>query len=148
MPKVSDHVFKEDCSGFALGDDALDCGPEVSRVVCPELASGDGVGLAGVSRNEEIHDSTPRLAVEGSGVCPQRRVIQPPVASRRDQKSAGRGFVFHITDCASLGESQSNAPVEASSTGCDRQDSGTCNHIAALPAGQASLTGWPARRMC
>ena len=128
-PKVSDHILKEDGVGLALCCDSLDSGPEVALVVGSELTSGEGVGLAGVSRNEEIHDSTPRAAVEGSGISPQRRVIQPSVASSRNQNGCSRCFVLQVTDRSSVGTSQLHASVETSAAGCDRQDSGTCSHM-------------------
>lgn len=76
QPKVSCDVLEENERRVALRDDACDVGPEVSLVVDSELLAGDGEGLAGVARSDEIHATAPAFAVEGREIVPHRREIQ------------------------------------------------------------------------
>jgi hypothetical protein len=49
--------------------------PEVSAIVVGLSLPGCAEGLAGESRREEIHASTPASAVEGSKVVPDRSLM-------------------------------------------------------------------------
>jgi len=69
-------VLAEEKISAALFDDARDMGPEVSGVLGRSLLASDGEWLTRVACSDEIHDSTPRLAVERSNVIPDRRRIQ------------------------------------------------------------------------
>jgi hypothetical protein len=110
-------VLDEDEGRLALTDDASDVRPEMARVVCPSHLAGDAEGLARVARREEIHDSTPRAAVEGSQIRPDRRLIQVSRRHARTQDFAGIGFDLHSADEASAWNRQSDSEVESGSSG-------------------------------
>src|SRR5690606_19931781 len=67
---------------------------------CTGALPGDGVILAGVSRSEDMNEATPRSAVEGEHVRPDRRRMKPPRLHRRDQRRGGSGFPLHVADRA------------------------------------------------
>lgn len=69
-------VLEEDDRGLDLSDDADEVRPERPLVLMPSLISGDRVGLAREARSNEIHDTTPRSAIEGREIVPDRRLIQ------------------------------------------------------------------------
>lgn len=60
--------------------------------------SSDGQVLAWESGNDDIHDATPLVAVEGLHVRPDRRRINGSFFHKRDQLRSGWGFPFHVTD--------------------------------------------------
>jgi hypothetical protein len=115
-PKVSSHVLEEAPSRFNLSDDPLDRGPEMPRVCCSEPLSGDGEGLAGIASNDSSHLSTPRVAVEGVQISPDRRVMKGTVRNTRCQDFAGSDFVFHVQDRSSAAQSSLNSQVESAGT--------------------------------
>lgn len=94
----SGNVFEEDVSGSALADDAFDVGPEVPRVIVTATLSGLAEGLAREARSDDIHDATPRSAVEGMHVIPDRRAIQGAIFHARDQDRGGSEFMFNVAD--------------------------------------------------
>ena len=73
---VARYVFSKEERGSALAEDAPDVRPEVAGVFFPESFSGLAEGLTRVSCREDIHFSTPRLAVKGDKIRPDRRCIQ------------------------------------------------------------------------
>ena len=74
-PKVSAHVFEEAPSWLTLSDDSRDRGPEVPWVCGSEPLSGDAEGLTGITANDSLHAASPRAAVEGVQISPDRRVM-------------------------------------------------------------------------
>lgn len=82
-------VLEEDDRGLDLPDDADEVRPEGALVVVASLVPCDGVRLAGEPRSDEIHDSTPRIAVKGCEIVPDRRLIQSLV--RHPRHEDGRG---------------------------------------------------------
>jgi hypothetical protein len=86
----------------------------MTGVVGAALFPGDREGLAGESGSDEIHFATPREAIEGSQISPDRRVIQGTVFNTRRQDFAGSGFVFHEADNVSPWQSQPDSEVKSS----------------------------------
>lgn len=58
-------VLEKAPAGIDFGDELLESGPEVPRVLGAESFAGLAEGLAGVASNETIHETTPRSASEG-----------------------------------------------------------------------------------
>jgi hypothetical protein len=130
---MSGDVFEEDDPWLALGDDASDVGPEVPGVILASLLAGDGERLARVTRSKAIHNATPRAAVEGLEIRPNRRRVQASFFHARSQDVGGIGFDLHSTDEASSRHRHSNAEVESPGSGAERQDvEGTKSHIHSL----------------
>jgi hypothetical protein len=70
--------------------------------------------LTGRTANHAIHDSTPRIAVEGGNVIPYRRVIQGLVFHPRHESGRGEGLpldVAHSTGSTGEFESEVEAAV-------------------------------------
>lgn len=113
-----------------LVDDAEDVVEQPAVVVLAALLSGDAVWLARVARSEAIHDSTPRAAVEGGEVRPDRSRVKGPVLHTRDQPRGGRDFPLQVADAASAWSRDVDAQLEASDAGAESEDVvGTCSHI-------------------
>ncbi len=130
-------VFEPDESGLGLFDDAADLRPEMAGIVFSGEVPGDAEGLAGIARKEEIHDSTPRAAVEGCKVTPDRRWSQGAFSHARDQDCGGECFVFHEANCSSLSHGETPSKIKTSDASAKRKPSefGTNSHIhAPLPA--------------
>ena len=125
ISKVSSHILEKDCSGMDVGNDALDGGPEIPLVVVPLPSASDGERLAGVSRHDEIHCPTPASAIEGSGIRPQRRFIQPSLPHLFHQNRDRRDVPFHVADDARSGKGQADSTVKSASARGERQDAGT-----------------------
>jgi hypothetical protein len=123
--QMTGDVFEEDTSRGDFSDDSGGVRPEVARIIGPEPLAGGGEGLAGISRNEEIHDSSEGAAVEGSKIRPDRARSQAAFFHARSQDAAGIGFDLHCNDrssaSASSAESGLDAEVKAASSGGDGQ---------------------------
>jgi hypothetical protein len=101
--KESADVLHEDEVGSHLANDADVLAPETRARALDDagpLARGADV-LAGEASNDEIHAATPRAAVEGAHVRPDRRVIQDPPLHARCQDRGCVGFPLHVADRAS-----------------------------------------------
>lgn len=66
-------------------NDSLEFGPEPPFVRGPISPAGDAPRLAGEAGRDDIHSSTPRAAVEGLKVIPDRRFIQDAFFHARDK---------------------------------------------------------------
>ena len=64
--EVPSHVFEEHGAGLALAHDPRDFRPEVARIRFAQPLPGHAEGLARIASSDDIHDATPRAAVEGS----------------------------------------------------------------------------------
>jgi hypothetical protein len=95
--------------------------PEPSVVVDAEALPGARDGLTGEARHDAIHRATPRSAVEGGEVSPDRRRSQGAVRHARRQDAGREGFPLHVTDGAGGGQGESDAEVEAADAGTEGQ---------------------------
>jgi hypothetical protein len=71
------HVLQHDESRSHLTNDAGDVRPEPTVIVNSTPLSGQAERLTWETGSDEIHSSTPRCAVEGFNVIPDRCLIQP-----------------------------------------------------------------------
>jgi hypothetical protein len=69
-------VLEKTAAGAKDRHEAMNPGPEVARIIDATSLTRGGEWLARIAANEPIHDPTPRIAVEGSQIRPERRVIQ------------------------------------------------------------------------
>jgi hypothetical protein len=117
-------ILEEAHTGLALADDALDGGPEVSRVVGAAPLAGEGEGLAGVAASDDVHQSAKASAIEGAQIRPARRRSQACFLSRRVQVLDGKCFPLHITDRASASAcSDVESEVQPTDPGAERENS-------------------------
>ena len=66
-----------------------------------------------------MNAATPRLAVEGFEIAPNRRIIEGAVFDTRHQLFAGCRFVLHVTDRASAWKRQFEAEIDSADTGAE-----------------------------
>lgn len=118
QPKVSWDILKEHERRAALSDDARDVRPEVAGVVGAASLAGDGEGLAGIPRADEIDPPIPCTTVEGVQVRPDRSWSQGCVRHARDQNRGGECFPLHETDRARR-HGKSDSEVEAADSGAE-----------------------------
>lgn len=105
-------------------DDVADGRPEVPLVVFAGALAGEAEGLTGVSRNDEIHRSTPWSRIEGTCVTPDRSFIQPRFGSlhRFDQTPGGKEFPLHVANRANTSAACSmDSSVQPSNAGGDTE---------------------------
>ena len=137
--KVSEHdaepslaeagdVFEEDDAGPDLSDNPSDICPYPALIVGVSTLAGGGEGLTRRAPSEDIHAATPRLAVEGGHVSPDRSRSHGARLHLRDQVCGGEGFPFDHTDRASASESSGEAQFEPSVAGEQAEDCGTYIH--------------------
>ena len=116
-------VFEEAPFRLHLDDNSGDVGPEMSGVGGSFLSAGDTEGLAGVSSSDTIHFATPRSAVEGSKIRPNRRRVHESFFHFRSQDFAAVSFPLDHTDDASIWDRQTEAEVESADSGTQGNDS-------------------------
>jgi len=96
--QMSGDVFAEDQRRPCLSDDSRDMGPQVARIVFTKSTAGGRERLARVARSNDIHDSAPRAAVEGSDVGPDRRLRYGLVLHARCQYASRICLPLDMTD--------------------------------------------------
>ncbi len=88
--EVTRNVFeKAECRAY-LANNSGDVRPKVPLVIAAAPPSCHAEWLARVTANDAIHQATPRAAVEGSDIRPNRRRIQPSRFHAVDQRFDGR----------------------------------------------------------
>jgi len=110
-------VLEENKSGSAFPDDAGDVRPEVARVVSAASTACGAERLAGVSRNDEIHDATPFCTIEGGEVRPDRSLVQGLVRHACCQERSAKGFPLDVADGTGGGVGESDAEVDTGNPG-------------------------------
>lgn len=120
-PDVVGDVLGEEQEGTGFRDDPPDFGPEVPGVLASASLSHGREWLARVSRSDDIHDSTPRLAVEGSQVSPDRRPIQGFLAHAFFHDAERNRFPFHVADCSSSRYGELESELEFADSGAEGQ---------------------------
>jgi hypothetical protein len=114
-------VFEEDPRRLRLAHDARDVRPEVARIVRAALVAGDRERLARITRSDEVHDSTPRAAVEGCEIVPNRRVAQGRVVHPGHECGRRMGVSLDITHSAGSRLGDVEAEIEAAVAGAERE---------------------------
>lgn len=117
-------VLPEEERRGALGgnSDLLEEEP-TALAVEPGLLSGDGEVLARSAASDAIHEATPRLAVEGAEVVPNRRAAQGRLFHPGHEAGRGVGFPLDVANSAGGSTGCSlEAEVEPSATGADRKN--------------------------
>lgn len=75
-PNKSGDVLQDDVFGCHVSDDAPHVGPEVSVVVNATSLACSGERLARQAGSDDMNSSTPRCAIEGREIVPDRAEIQ------------------------------------------------------------------------
>jgi hypothetical protein len=114
-------IFEKDEGRFDLADDAGDVWPEVAWIVRALALARDGERLARIARSDDVHRAAPRVAVEGSNVVPDRRVIQGRVFHPRHESGCGVGLPFDMAHSSISGQSEGEPEVDATGAGAERE---------------------------
>jgi len=114
MPR---HVFHDDEAGSHLANDPGDVGPEVSGIVCPSPPSGNGERLAWIACRDEIHDATPRAAVECCEVIPDRSRVQGAFLHSRHKDAGGVSVPLAPAHGAEIGPDAPQSEFKSANTG-------------------------------
>lgn len=112
-------VLEEAPFRIDLADDPGDVGPEMARVVLAALQACEGERLAGISASDERNLATPRAAVEGFDIVPDRRVIQGLVRHPRHEGGRGEGFPLDETNSAVSGFCDVEAKLQSANASAE-----------------------------
>ena len=122
-------ILQQEVARSHVADDALNPGPQPPFVVGALSLASDGEGLAREARSDEIHASTPRCAVEGFEIVPDRSRIQGLVFHPRHEHGRGVGFPLDVANGAGSGDGKLHGQVEPADSGAEGQyGEGTCSH--------------------
>ena len=80
VPNKSGDVLQEHVARSHVSNDPGNVWPDPSLIIDTSLLPGGGEWLAREAGSDEIHASTPRCAIEGCEVVPNRRLIQGRLA--------------------------------------------------------------------
>ena len=86
-----------------LGEGAGDVGPEPAVIREASAAAGIGEGLTGEPRSNDVHRATPRVAIKGGNVVPDRSIVQGRVRHPRHEGGRSEGVPLDITHSAVAG---------------------------------------------
>ncbi len=115
--QMSGDVLAKSKSWPDLINDSPDVGPQMSRIALTASLAGEAEWLARVACSDDIHDSTPRSAVEGSEITVNRSGLEATVFHAPRERGSGVGFPLHKTDGAVSGHREGNPEVEPSNPG-------------------------------
>lgn len=119
--EVVGDVLQENKSGSAFGDDPGDMGPEMAGIVSAAPLACDAERLARIARKQDVHRATPRVAVEGGKVIPDRSRIQGLVFHPGHEDARCEGIPLDVTHSAVSGLGEDEAEIESSGAGTQRQ---------------------------
>ena len=108
---------------------------EEAGIVGAEPFAGDAVSLAWIAGSDAMNAATPRAAIEGGKVAPDRCRMKPPRVHRRNQACRSSGFPLHVTDPASIASAKvlakEDAEFKPSDAGAQSKDGsdGTYSHV-------------------
>ena len=88
-------------------------------IIDPFAFPRNGKWLAGVPASEDIHCSTPRAAIEGSNIVPQRCFIQGLVFHPRHEGGRSICFPLDVTNSAIPGTGDGEPEVDPSGSGAE-----------------------------
>lgn len=113
-------VLHENVSGLNFANDSCKLKPQTGSVPLDDsfASSRNADVLAGESSRDEIHFSTPRLAIEGRDIVPDRSPIQGRVFHPCHESGCGMGFPLDVTQTAiGVSEGDSEPKLEAANAG-------------------------------
>jgi len=128
-------VFQKHPFGLAFPNDPGEVWPQMAGIVDPLAFARDAERGAWVTAQDNIHRSTPRVAVEGGNVVPQRCRIQGLVFHPRHEGGRSICFPLDVTNSAIPGACDGKPEVDPACTGAERQA------VKARACGSESVSG-------
>jgi hypothetical protein len=112
-------VFQHDESRSHLSDNPADVGPYPSIVVSTELLTGDAERLAREARSDDVNASTPRCAVKGAHIVPDRSVIQLRRRHPRHENGRRVAIPFNVSQGSGIEPGVSEGQLESAVSGAE-----------------------------
>ena len=110
-------VLQEHAAGPHVANGAGHVRPEPSDIILGESLAGDADGLTRESRNDAIHDATPRAAVEGCEIVPDRRAIHGLVFHPRHENGRGESVPLNETHGSVIGHGEADSKLKSANPG-------------------------------
>lgn len=115
----SGDVLQEHPSRSHFADDAGDFRPEPTVVVNSTSFACSAERLAGEPGSDDIHAATPRVAVEGGKVRPDRSLIQPRLAHPFHEDGRCVAVPLNVSHGSAVHAGESQSELEASVAGAE-----------------------------
>jgi len=112
-------VLQRDDSRSHLANHAGDGGPEPTGIVLGSALPGVADWLAREARRDEIHNATPRLAIEGREIIPDRSAIHGRVLHPRHENGRGESVPLNETHATGPGDGELDSKLKSSDAGAD-----------------------------
>jgi hypothetical protein len=120
--------FQEDVLGSDLPHNSIEVIPDPALVLDALALAGRGPGLARDAHRDDLNEATPRSAVEGLDVIPDRERRKRAVLLTRDQCCRCKGFPLHSTNKpVGISEGQAESLLDPPDAGAEGEpvESGT-----------------------
>jgi hypothetical protein len=108
------HVFQEHEPRSNFANDAEGVRPEVAFIEFTDVRTCGTPGLTWEARSDDIHDSTPRSAIEGSDVVPDWEQVQQAVPLASEEHFSAIRLFFHGADGSPAERSACEQPAASS----------------------------------
>lgn len=115
------YILQEHEARDHLTDDSVDVRPEPTVIFQSSSKTGITERLAWKAGSDDIHLSTPRTAVEGFEVRPDRSLIQGLVFHPRHEYGRCVGFPLNVSHGSALHSGELESKLEASIAGAEVQ---------------------------
>jgi hypothetical protein len=112
--QMAGDVFEEHEGRPAFINDSGDLGPEVAWIVFPCFFPGNAEPLARVTRSNAIHRFTPRLAIKGPYVIPDRCFRYVALFHALCENGSTVCIPFDSTNNSCSGQRKRNTEIETS----------------------------------
>ncbi|KQI66882.1 hypothetical protein AN189_18510 [Loktanella sp. 3ANDIMAR09] len=115
--QMAGDVLEEAELGSDFVDDTCNIGPEVPGVVVSAPVARQGERLARISGSDDMNAATPRAAVEGFEIVPDRSRSQGRVRHPCHESGRGETVSLDITHSAISGFCEVKAEIQSADTG-------------------------------
>jgi hypothetical protein len=135
-------VFKEAPFRLRLSHDSGNFGPQVPWVICALAKPRRRKRLAGITGSDDMNAATPRPAVKGSQIVPDRCRSQGRVRHPRHESGRGEGVSLDIDHSSVSGFCKMQAKIESADSGAKADAA----KVVMSKGGENSHTKGPFRR--
>lgn len=123
----SRHVLENNPSGPNLPNDSLHIRPQPSLVLDPPLFTRDRERLTRETGSDDIHSATPRSAIEGREIVPNRRALHGRLFHPLHEYRRSKALPLDVAHSPISVHDKSDAKLESANSGADPKP-GTCSH--------------------
>ena len=109
----SGDVLKEHKGRPRLADNAGDVAPEPARAVLRGSLPCGADFLTGEPSSDEIHRATPRSAIEGRDIVPNRGAVQGRVFHPRHEEGRAVAFPLNVANSAGSVDCEADSEIES-----------------------------------